>query len=212
MVLHELTIAKLTKQLSHLKKFEDPNSKKEQYSTPPEIAAMLIHYGVELGDIVGKKVSDLGAGTGILGIGALFANAAHCTFVEQDLHAAQILKQNVGQLAPHLQNAASILVQDMREYTIKSETILMNPPFGTKERHADKPFFERAMTLAPIIYAFAKTATHRFIESISTDHAFEITHAWRFDSWRLAKSQHWHRKRAEYIDVTLYRLKSIQEK
>ena len=203
------SIPELTRQLARLHKFEQPQAKKEQYSTPPEIAAEAIHYAAELGDIIGKKVSDLGAGTGILGIGALIARADHCTFVEQDPSSTDILRENVSLLPSPLQKY-TIRVGIIQEFTEKSETIVMNPPFGTKEKHADKPFFECALRLAPVIYAFAKTTTHRFVEKISADHGYAITHAWRFDDWRLAATQHWHRKRATFIDVTLYRIASTK--
>ena len=52
--------------------FKEPKIKFEQYMTPPEIAAFMIHYAWMKGEIENKKIIDIGAGTGMLGIGAAF--------------------------------------------------------------------------------------------------------------------------------------------
>lgn len=200
------SIARLGIELGKLATFDNPSGQDEQYATPCEIAGEAIHYAAELGDISGKEVSDLGAGTGILGIGALLCGASKCTFVEQDSAAANILQENARLLPAELQAKTALKVGKIQEFGTKSETIIMNPPFGTKQKHADKAFFEKAFTLAPVVYAFAKTSTARFVESISADHAYKVTHRWTFPGWRLKKTQKWHKKPVKTIEVTLFRL------
>ena len=202
--------ARLGIELSKLAGFSAPKVKEEQYATPPEIAGQVIHYAAQLGDIVDKKVSDLGAGTGILGIGAILSGSTQCTFVEQDSDALSILAENVRQLPDALQQKCTIISGKIQEFEGKSETIIMNPPFGTKQKHADKPFFERAFMLAPTIYAFAKSTTRQFVAKVSADQGYTISHEWAFPHWRLKNTQSWHKKPTRYIDVTLFRLKKVR--
>lgn len=53
--------------LSKLKGFENPKPKLEQYQTSPEIASDMLNQAKLIG---GENMIDLGAGTGILTIGA----------------------------------------------------------------------------------------------------------------------------------------------
>ena len=51
-----------------------------------------------LGSFEGLEVADLFAGTGALGLEALSRGAAHCTFVESDRAALDVLQRNIGKL------------------------------------------------------------------------------------------------------------------
>ena len=73
--------------------FKEPKIKFEQYMTPPEIAAFMIHYAWMKGEIENKKIIDIGAGTGMLGIGAAFLGG-DVTMIEIDKDAFEILKNN----------------------------------------------------------------------------------------------------------------------
>ena len=52
-----------------------------------------------LGSFEGRRVADLFAGTGALGLEALSRGALHCTFVETDRQAIEALKKNVARLS-----------------------------------------------------------------------------------------------------------------
>ena len=62
--------AGLARVLSGLKGFDEAKVRLEQYPTDGETAADILWNMYILGDIDGKVIVDLGAGTGILGIGA----------------------------------------------------------------------------------------------------------------------------------------------
>ena len=67
----------------------------EQYPTEGNLAAAWLTK-INLGDgFSGKRVLDLGAGNGVLGIGAAFLGAKHVTMVECDEDTVEILQQNV---------------------------------------------------------------------------------------------------------------------
>ena len=79
--------------LSQIKDFEDPKIKLEQYITPPALAADLIYTAYMQQDIIGKKVVDLGGGTGILAIGAAKIGG-EVTAVEKDADAVKLAREN----------------------------------------------------------------------------------------------------------------------
>src|SRR3989344_1050805 len=83
--------------LSSLKVFEGPKVKAEQYPIDSEIAAEVLWQAYLLGDISKVSVADLGAGTGILGIGALLLGAEKVYFVENDSLALETAKENLDQ-------------------------------------------------------------------------------------------------------------------
>ena len=62
--------------LGSLEVMPNPKWELEQYTTPEQIAANMLYIAAYThGDIVGKRVLDLGCGTGRLGLGAAFLGA-----------------------------------------------------------------------------------------------------------------------------------------
>ena len=85
-----------------------------------------------LGSFEGLAVADLFAGTGALGLEALSRGAAHCTFVEKDRAALEILRRNIDRLGASDQ-------ADMRAQRVEHappparpcDLILIDPPYGS---------------------------------------------------------------------------------
>tara|TARA_B100000029_G_scaffold440865_1_gene458264 strand:+ start:286 stop:576 length:291 start_codon:yes stop_codon:yes gene_type:complete len=80
-------------QLSKISDFENPDVRYEQYMTSAEVASTLVHMADMNGDIEGKIVVDLGAGTGMLAIGSALRNAKLVIGVERDENALSIAKK-----------------------------------------------------------------------------------------------------------------------
>ncbi|MBT5023061.1 methyltransferase [Candidatus Woesearchaeota archaeon] len=199
--------------LSKLKLFSKPDVKLEQYPTDSEIAAEILWNAHMRGDLDNKIVADLGCGTGILGIGALLLGAKKVFFVDIDKNALEILKQNLDDLDAnesiyeiinkYVSNVSLDYVSDCVKG--KLDVVFQNPPFGTKEEHADKMFLEKAFELSDTVYSFHKLSTEKFVNAITRDHNFRITEKWIF-KFPLKQTQKFHKKRIEHIDVGCWRL------
>ncbi|HNJ81728.1 MAG TPA: methyltransferase, partial [Methanoregulaceae archaeon] len=45
------------------------------------------------------------------------------------------------------------------------DTVVMNPPFGAQQLHADRPFLDAAVTIAPVTYGIFNAGSRSFISS-----------------------------------------------
>jgi len=189
--------------LSKLKSFEKPKIRLEQYTTDSEVAAEVLWNALMKGDLEDLTIGDLGAGTGILGIGSLALGAKKVYFVEKDKEAIKTLKENLEEY--EFNGEWEIISSNIEEFNQKVDVVIQNPPFGTKEEHADKQFLEKAMKIGRVVYSLHKTSTLKFIEAITPDHDFEITEQWDFN-YPLKKTQKHHKKKLERIKVSCWRL------
>uniref|UniRef100_A0A3B4B5S7 Methyltransferase-like protein 5 n=1 Tax=Periophthalmus magnuspinnatus TaxID=409849 RepID=A0A3B4B5S7_9GOBI len=121
--------------LQQVDTFETPKVFLEQYPTSPHIAAcMLYTIHSTFDDIEGKLVADLGCGCGVLSIGAAVLEAGFCVGFDIDHDALEIFRRN----AEEFEISNLDLVQcdlcslEMEAYSSKFDTVIMNPPFGTK--------------------------------------------------------------------------------
>lgn len=195
--------------LSKLKQFYESKVRDEQYSTDSEIAADILSKGEILGDFADKTVVDLGAGTGILGIGALLKGANKVIFVEKDNCALKITKENYENIkSEHLIGDAIFENKDIAEFSHNADTVIMNPPFGTKKEHADKEFLKKAFETAKIVYSFHKTTTRKFVEAFAKDSNFKITHSWDFE-FPLKQTMKFHEKKIKKIAVSAFRFQQV---
>ncbi|XP_035811405.1 rRNA N6-adenosine-methyltransferase METTL5 isoform X2 [Amphiprion ocellaris] len=126
--------------LQQVDTFEEPKILLEQYPTSPHIAAcMLYTIHSTFDDIEGKLVADLGCGCGVLSIGAAMLDAGLCVGFDIDEDALDIFRRN----AEEFEICNVDLVQcdlcclEAEAYAKKFDTVIMNPPFGTK--HNQEP-------------------------------------------------------------------------
>lgn len=187
-------------ELSRLKVFNKPNPRLEQYPSDSEVAADILWKAYMLNEIEGNTVCDLGAGTGILGIGCIFLGAKHVDFVEIDKEAIKTLNENLEGLEDF-----TIHNQNINTYEGKSNIVVMNPPFGVQKRKADKPFLEKAIQVSDIVYYFAKPQAIGFLRSFCKDHNLRISHEWNYDFPLKATMKH-HKNKIRRIEVNVYRI------
>ncbi|XP_053733083.1 rRNA N6-adenosine-methyltransferase METTL5 [Synchiropus splendidus] len=189
--------------------FEEPKILLEQYPTSPHIAAcMLYTIHNTFDDIEGKLVADLGCGCGVLSIGASMLDAGLCVGLDIDDDALDIFRRNVEEFeAPNvdiLQCDLSALQDDA--FSKKFDTVIMNPPFGTKHNQGmDMRFLQTALTMAETaVYSLHKTATREHIEKKAKDWGvkMDVIAELRYD---LPASYKFHKKKSVDIQVDFLR-------
>jgi len=196
--------------LSNLEVFKDPKVRQEQYPTDSEVAASVLWNAYILGDIGGKVIADLGCGTGILGIGALLLGADKVSFIDMDKEALEIAKTNILKVEsesseyPKLISKAELICKDVQDVNTRVEVVLENPPFGTKVKHSDRQFLEKALETAPVVYSFHKSESKSFLESFTAKKNAKITHIWDF-KFPLKASFEFHRRQIHRIKVSCFR-------
>jgi putative methylase len=195
----ELAIA-----LSRLKLFERPSEKEEQYPTDSEVAADALWTANISGDIEGKTIADLGCGTGMLGIGALLLGAKRVYFVEKDQATLNIALENIRGLKGMFEGQAVACREDIAVFNDKVDVVVMNPPFGTREEHADTKFLDRAFILAPVVFSFHKASTKEYIGKYAEKNGFRIAFYKEYD-FPLKQTMKHHKSRIRRISVGLWR-------
>lgn len=200
--------ARLAVELSKLKVFEEPDPASEQYPVDSEIGADVLWNAYYQEDIEEKSIADLGCGTGLLGIGALILGAKKVYFVDSDENVLEIAKQNLAKFVD--MGEPEFVHSDISDFSEKVDAVIQNPPFGTKQRHADRDFLIKAFSIADIIYSFHKATSKNFMEKISADNGFRISHYWEYD-FPLKATQLFHKKRIHRIKVGCWRLEKIQK-
>lgn len=196
-----LTKSQLAIKLSTLKPFSNPKPALEQYPTDSEVAASILHNAFMQGDIEGKSILDLGAGTGFLGIGALLLGAKHVTFLEIDKEALDVLEENIA--SEGLNERCTVHHRALSP--LNADVVIMNPPFGSQNVHADRTFLEAAMKSANTIYSLHLAGSEKFIDSLCSDSGFLRTHTWPF-KLPLRNTMKHHTSRISKIDVICVRL------
>jgi len=193
--------------LSRLKGFPNPKPELEQYRTPGNVAAELLWLAHSLGDIEGKVIADLGAGTGVLSIGACLLGAEKVYAVEIDENALKTARENARSLSI---DCIEFINADVSEFSGRVDTVIMNPPFGSQVKHADRPFLIKAFEVSDVVYSIhlAKPEVRTFIESFVRDFGFSITHRVTLP-FEIPAQFFFHRKKLERVPVDVYRFERV---
>ena len=191
--------------LSKLKGFKTPKVWAEQYLTDSETAASMLWKVYMDGSIAGKEIADLGAGTGILGLGAALLGAKKAFLVENDPETLEVCRENLGFLKSEglMARGAKIVASDINDFHEKVDTVVENPPFGTKVRHADRDFLKKAFEIADNIYSLHKSESADFIKSFSTENQFILKEVIPF-SYPLKATHKFHEKKIKRIEVSCF--------
>lgn len=192
--------AELVRLLQSVPEFARPDAAREQVVTPAEAAAELLTTAHRRGDIADRDVADLGAGTGRLAIGAKALGARTVRAVEVDPLAVEVARSSA--IAHDL--PIEFVVERVEQFDVPVDIVVMNPPFGAQTRHADRPFWETALTVAGrSVYAFALADSRTFIEKRAVARGASIEEI-RPVPWTLPPTFPHHRRRRVELAVDLW--------
>jgi putative methylase len=204
------TRRRLAQELGVVAGFDDPKAPLEQYHTPPDLAAHIVHLADLQDDVEGRTVLDLGAGTGMLTLGAALRGPARAVGVEIDpapLATARRNERRVGARADIEWIRADATDAPLCPPSREDVTVLMNPPFGAQRgnEHADRAFLATAARLAGVSYSVHNEGSREFVEAFAADEGGEVTHAFSAEL-DLPRQFDFHEADAEVIDVEVYRI------
>jgi len=198
----------LERRLSVLSGFEAPRVELEQYATPAHLAADLLHLAALQGDLSNRTVVDLGAGTGILALGASLAGASRVVGVERDAAALATARRNERPL--DLPSAVAWVRGDATRAPLCPDgpvTVVMNPPFGAQRGnvHTDRAFLATAAQIADVSYSIHNADSRAFVEAFAADEGGTVTHACAAEL-ALPRQFAFHAEEAHELDVEVFRV------
>jgi putative methylase len=180
----------------------DPKVALEQYTIPAGLAASILFEACYVyDDIENKSVADLGTGTGRLALGASMLGAGYVVGVDLDCPSLGVAKRH----AKLLGLRPDWVCGDIESLRGKVDTVLMNPPFGTKRRHSDTRFLQVALALGTTVYSIHKSSTRAYLtrwlnaRTYLTERILStkivIPHQFKF-----------HRKQIHQVEVDVFRI------
>ncbi len=190
--------------LSQLESFV-PDVSLEQYPSDSEIAADALWKCAMLGTINGKSVIDLGCGSGILGIGALLLGAKEVIFVDLDKAMIEATFRNLALLS---ENALEFRNYRLVEGDVSSlklppvDTVIMNPPFGTRQKGADIMFVEKACAVSDFVMSMHKTSTKNYVMRFFEKQGFSVSV--EDHQFPLKQTLKQHTRRIHRIEVSVF--------
>lgn len=201
------TRRQLAQELAVVAGFEDPRAPLEQYHTPPELAAHIVHVADLQGDVQDRTVLDLGCGTGMLALGAALRGPDRVVGVDVDpapLSTAGENERRVGATADvdWVRGDATRL-----PLATGDATVLMNPPFGAQAGNegADRDFLETAAAVARVSYSVHNEGSEDFVEAFAGDNGGEVTHAFAAE-FELPRQFDHHTDATRTIDAEVFRI------
>jgi putative methylase len=203
------TKSALAQQLGVVAGFDNPRADLEQYRTPPDLAAHLVHRADLEGDLQDRTVVDLGCGTGMLALAAALRGPETVVGVDIDpdpLATARDNERKVGSTT-----SVSWVRADATRVPlcppVAETTVVMNPPFGAQSgnEHADRGFLATAAEIASVSYSLHNAGSGDFVESFAADNGGDVTHAFAAE-FEVPHQFEFHEAESRRIDAELYRI------
>ncbi|MCD9639677.1 hypothetical protein HAX54_024383 [Datura stramonium] len=202
-----MKLKQLESLLGSLEQFSTPKIELEQYPTGAHIASRMLYTAENsFEDVNSKVVADFGCGCGTLGLAAGLLGAESVIGLDIDAESLEIAYANANELE---------LDMDFIQCDIKNlkwrgqivETVVMNPPFGTRRKGADMDFLSSAMKVASqAVYSLHKTTTREHVKRAAlrdyNARSAEVICELRYDVPQLYK---FHKKKEVDIAVDLWR-------
>lgn len=202
---------------NNIEPFSNPKVELEQYSSNYIVASRLMWIAeTQYNDISGKSVLDLGCGAGMLTAAALLLNPINVLAVDIDIDAINDCVANIDSLfdyPPPLDIIHADVLSLPHLYKGFFQTIILNPPFGTKcNAGIDIKFLEVAFSMGTSgssIYSMHKTSTSSYIISKTSrgewkDKILDVKVVDHF-KFPIENQFKFHKKAKTTVDVSLFR-------
>ncbi|TNV76546.1 hypothetical protein FGO68_gene7638 [Halteria grandinella] len=201
--------------LSQVAQFPDPKIDLEQYMTPPDIAANLfsiLHQDED--SIENKRIADFCSGTGMYSCASTYFNPLSITGFEIDPEAIEVAQENV--LSMEIADRVDFINCDILKIVENNpklhglfDTVVMNPPFGTKNNEGiDMKLLSAAITCCKgKVFSLHKESTSAYIQKyVKEQHPgleAELMHKIEFD---LPNTYKFHKKKSATTEVVLVKI------
>jgi len=158
-----MRVRRLAMLLSGLEQIQSQSIELEQYATDGDLAARWLTDISTFGDLhEGCSVADLGAGNGVLGLGAMALGAGRTILVEADQTACDIAQSNAEKMG--FADSVEVIQASIGTDSIEldsTDVVISNPPWGRQTPRADRPFLEAMIAAAtPAHLLHSAEATH----------------------------------------------------
>lgn len=199
------TFSQLEKALTTLKGFERPKVPLEQYATDAHLASrMMVMIENEYNSLTNSFMADLGCGSGVLSLAASLFEPSIIFSVDLDPEALSVFKNNMisfhqagfdyGFIEPVLGDA----LQFPNFFRLDLDTVVSNPPFGTKNNAGiDVEFVKAGLERSDRVFSLHKSSTRNFLERKVGGDAIASM------SFNIPNQFSFHRKKNVTVDVDL---------
>lgn len=193
--------------------FRQPKVDLEQYPTGPDLASRLLFtIDSTYDEFAGRTVVDLGCGTAMLSIGAALLGSPYVLGLDVDADALEVAAENCRQYEEVLpvdfvQCDVTSLAAGGSWHGLRADTVVMNPPFGTKTKGVDMEFLRAAFAVSQhSVYSLHKSSTRAHIEKF----AMRELHAAKVEvlaelRYNLPATMKFHKQKSVDIEVDLWR-------
>ncbi len=169
----------LIQALSQVPGFNTHRLEWEQYDTPPETATSMLLEANRRGHLQDLTVADLGCGTGRLAIGAALLGARAVEGVEVDEKALAQARETATTM--EVIDRCTFSLSEVSHWQGQVDTVIMNPPFGSQRKRADRPFMEKALNVASHIHTLHLGLNTSYWETTLARRGIEVETVQRFN-------------------------------
>ena len=196
--------------LNSLERLKSPSPALEQYFTPPSLAASIVYDAAMRGDVIGRRIADLGCGVGTFAIASMIMGAASAAGFDVDEKSVQTAARNALRSLPAEKLAmTSFETMGVDEVKGQFDTVFQNPPFGSQRKNADLPFLNKALEISDTAYTIHLRRTQSFIEDkvrelggrVDFEKSFTYEMPWMF---------RFHDRRSMKFELILFKVVKIQ--
>mmetsp|Transcript_11939 Transcript_11939/g.36399 ORF Transcript_11939/g.36399 Transcript_11939/m.36399 type:complete len:219 (+) Transcript_11939:1669-2325(+) len=216
-----MKLKELESTLGCVRPFSSPNVELEQYPTSAHIASRMLFTAADsFDDIVDKSVGDFGCGGGILAAGASIMGASYVLGLDIDPHVLDVAAGNLDALEVDVELAcldvASLGTEQssVRAFLVGKpfDTVVMNPPFGTRRKGIDTAFVNSALELCSgAVYSLHKTSTREHLrrKAAGWNVNARVVAELRYD---IPKMYRFHTQKSKDVAVDLWRFAHVQHR